>query len=180
MHRLESLCHQQKSIPLVPKLHLGTSLWPKLCLGKAKLGANLVPKRSLGTRDRLNPAGEKPCWGKKSWPASSRRSILIKLAFLLISPESWLGATQAFLGHYTLMMAIYLVLLVITGYFVFTRLDLIDVAVVMLFTSVLLGLSLHPLPGVDPPITGSNRQRRLSQVLAGVDHLGRHRGGGAV
>ena len=42
------------------------------------------------------------------------------------------------------MIAIYLVLLVITGYFVFTRLDLIDVAVVMLFTSVLLGLSLIP------------------------------------
>jgi uncharacterized membrane protein len=36
------------------------------------------------------------------------------------------------------------VLLVITGYFVFTRIDLIDVAVVMLFTSVLLGLSLLP------------------------------------
>ena len=42
------------------------------------------------------------------------------------------------------MIAIYLVLLVITGYFVFTRIDLIDVAVVMLFTSVLLGLSLLP------------------------------------
>ncbi len=69
---------------------------------------------------------------------------MIKLAFLLISPEQWLGATQAFLGHYTLMIAIYLVLLVITGYVVFTRIDLIDVAVVMLFTSVLLGLSLLP------------------------------------
>ena len=41
-------------------------------------------------------------------------------------------------------MVIYLVLLVITGYFVFTSLDLIDVAVVMLFTSILLGLSLIP------------------------------------
>ena len=37
--------------PLVPKLHLGTPLRPKLCLGKAKLGANRVPKRSLGTRE---------------------------------------------------------------------------------------------------------------------------------
>jgi hypothetical protein len=69
---------------------------------------------------------------------------LIKLAFLLISPEWWLGATQAFLGHYPLMIGIYLVLLVITGYFVFTSLDLIDVAVVMLFTSILMGLSLIP------------------------------------
>ena len=82
--------------------------------------------------------------GKKILAGVFAALALIKLAFLLISPESWLGATQAFLGHYTLMIAIYLVLLVITGYFVFTRIDLIDVAVVMLFTSVLLGLSLIP------------------------------------
>ncbi len=82
--------------------------------------------------------------GKKILAGIFAALTLIKLAFLLISPEQWLGATQVFLGHYTLMIAIYLVLLVITGYFVFTRIDLIDVAVVMLFTSVLLGLSLLP------------------------------------
>ena len=82
--------------------------------------------------------------GKKSWPAFLRRLPELRLAFLLISPESWLGATQAFLGHYTLVVVIYLVLLVVTGYFVFTSLDLIDVAVVMLFTGVLMGLSLVP------------------------------------
>jgi hypothetical protein len=82
--------------------------------------------------------------GKKILAVIFAAVILIKLAFLLISPSQWLGATQAFLGHYTLMIAVYLVLLVITGYFVFTRLDLIDVAVVMLFTSILLGLSLIP------------------------------------
>jgi hypothetical protein len=70
--------------------------------------------------------------------------VLIKLAFLLISPEGWLGATQAFLSHYTLIMGVYLVLLAVTGYYVFTSLDLIDVAVVMLFTGILLGLGLIP------------------------------------
>ena len=54
------------------------------------------------------------------------------------------GGDPALLGHYALMIAIYLVLLVITGYFVFTRIDLIDVAVVMLFTAALVGLSLVP------------------------------------
>jgi hypothetical protein len=82
--------------------------------------------------------------GKKILAGIFAALILIKLAFLLISPEQWLGATQAFLGHYAVMMGIYLVLLVITGYFVFTSLNLIDVAVVMLFTSILLGLSLIP------------------------------------
>jgi hypothetical protein len=82
--------------------------------------------------------------GKKIIAVIFAAVILIKLAFLLLSPESWLGATQAFLGHYTAMIAFYLVLLVITGYYVFTSFDLIDVAVVMLFTSILLGLSLIP------------------------------------
>ena len=82
--------------------------------------------------------------GKKILAVIFAAAILIKLAFLLISPEGWLGATQAFLGHYGAMIGFYLVLLVITGYFVFTRLDLIDAAVVMLFTSTLLGLSLIP------------------------------------
>jgi hypothetical protein len=82
--------------------------------------------------------------GKKILAAIFAALILIKLAFLLISPEQWLVATQTFLGHYALMIVIYLALLVVTGYFVFTSLDLIDVAVVMLFTSILLGLSLIP------------------------------------
>jgi hypothetical protein len=82
--------------------------------------------------------------GKKILAAIFAGLILIKLAFLLISPAQWLGATQAFLGHYNALIIIYLTLLVITGYFVFTSLDLIDVAVVMLFTGILLGLSLIP------------------------------------
>jgi hypothetical protein len=82
--------------------------------------------------------------GKKILAGVFAALVLIKLAFLLISPEGWLGATQAFLGHYTLIMGVYLVLLVVTGYYVFTSLDLVDVAVVMLFTGILLGLSLIP------------------------------------
>jgi hypothetical protein len=83
--------------------------------------------------------------GKKILAGVFAALILIKLAFLLLlSPGQWLGATQAFLGHYSLIMGVYLVLLVITGYVVFTRIDLIDMAVVMLFTGILLGLSLIP------------------------------------
>jgi hypothetical protein len=82
--------------------------------------------------------------GKKILAGVFAALVLTKLAFLLISPGQWLGATQAFLGHYAVVMGFYLVLLVVTGYFVFTRIDLIDVAVVMLFTGVLLGLSLIP------------------------------------
>lgn len=72
---------------------------------------------------------------------------LIKLAFLLISPGKWLVVSQAFLGHTGTVTAVYLALLVITGYFIFTSLDLIDVALVMLFTATLVGLSLIPYAG---------------------------------
>jgi hypothetical protein len=91
--------------------------------------------------------------GKKILAGVFAALVLIKLAFLLISPGQWLGVTQAFLGHYSMIMGLYLVLLVITGYFVFTSLDLIDVAVVMLFTGLLLGLSLIPYLAVMPNLT---------------------------
>jgi hypothetical protein len=70
--------------------------------------------------------------------------ILIKIVFGLISPGTWMGLSAAFLGHYNLVMGIYLALLAVTGYYVFTSFDLIDVAVVMLFTSTLVGLTLIP------------------------------------
>jgi uncharacterized membrane protein len=85
--------------------------------------------------------------GKKILAVVFAGLTLIKLAFLLTSPEKWLGVAQAFWGHSAVVMGIYLVLLVITGYFIFTSLDLIDVAVVMLFTSLLMGLSLIPYSG---------------------------------
>ncbi len=85
--------------------------------------------------------------GKKILAGVFAALILIKLAFLLVSPEQWLGLTQTFMGHYAVTMAVYLVLLVIAGYYIFTSLDLIDVAVVMLFTATLMGLSLIPYSG---------------------------------
>ena len=72
---------------------------------------------------------------------------LLKIVFGLINPGTWMGLSAAFLGHHDLVIAIYLGLLLITGYYVFTSLDLIDVAVVMLFTSTLVGLTLIPYTG---------------------------------
>ncbi|HZE21865.1 MAG TPA: hypothetical protein VE082_07425 [Desulfobaccales bacterium] len=73
--------------------------------------------------------------------------ILLKIVFGLINPGTWMGISAAFLGHYTLVLGLYLGLLVITGYYIFTSLDLIDVAVVMLFTSTLVGITLIPYAG---------------------------------
>jgi hypothetical protein len=82
--------------------------------------------------------------GKKILAGIFAVLILIKLLFLAASPGSWVESMEVFLGHSGVVLAFYLVLLVITGYFIFTSLDLIDVAVVMLFTAGLMGLSLIP------------------------------------
>ena len=105
--------------------------------------------------------------GKKILAGIFAALILIKLAFLLTSPDKWLGATQAFMGHYVLMIGVYLVLLVITGYVVFTRLDLLDVAVVMLFTSILLGLTLIPYWSSMPNLTEAIVRAGLGKVWLG-------------
>ena len=82
--------------------------------------------------------------GKKIIAVTIAALTLIKVAFLLISPEQWLGMSQAFLGHTGLVMVVYLVFLAITGYFIFTSIDIIDILVVMGFTALLVGLSLIP------------------------------------
>jgi hypothetical protein len=79
--------------------------------------------------------------------------ILIKLALLAINPKIWLGMAQAFLGHASVVMVFYLILLAISGYFIFTTVDLIDVAVVMLFTGLLVGLSLIPYAASFPKVS---------------------------
>src|SRR5208337_2222338 len=70
--------------------------------------------------------------------------ILLKLVFVVTSPQQWMGFAAVFLVHYVLFMAIYLILLVITGYYIFSSLNLIDIALVMFFTSLLTALVLIP------------------------------------
>jgi len=70
--------------------------------------------------------------------------ILLKLVFVVFSPQQWMGFAAVFLGHYELVIVIYLILLVITGYYIFSSLNLIDIALVMFFTSLLMALALIP------------------------------------
>jgi hypothetical protein len=88
--------------------------------------------------------------GKKLLAGIFAGLILVKLVVILINPGAWVGLTQVVLDHYGVMMVFYLALLVLTGYYVFSRVDLMDVAVVMLFTSILLGLTLFPYLAVLP------------------------------
>ncbi|MEW6387484.1 MAG: hypothetical protein AB1491_08215 [Thermodesulfobacteriota bacterium] len=82
--------------------------------------------------------------GKKILAGVFAALILVKITFVFTQPGTWLTFTRALLDNYSVVTGIYLALLVLTGYFVFTSLDLIDVAVVMFFTAALMGLSLIP------------------------------------
>ncbi|MEJ2673410.1 MAG: hypothetical protein P8168_14695 [Deltaproteobacteria bacterium] len=70
--------------------------------------------------------------------------ILVKIILGLVNPATWMGLSGSFLEHRTFVLWVYLVVLVVSGYYVFTSLDLIDIAVVMLFTSTLTGFTLMP------------------------------------
>jgi O-antigen/teichoic acid export membrane protein len=82
--------------------------------------------------------------GKKILAGGFAALILVKLLFILISPGKWMGAAGVFLGHQAVLWVVYLVLIVVLGYYIFSSLDLIDIALVMFFTSLVVGLSLIP------------------------------------
>jgi hypothetical protein len=69
---------------------------------------------------------------------------LVKLLALWLIPDKWLNLSSLILRHQTILNYVYLALLAITGYLIFSSLNLIDIALVMLFTSLLTGLFFLP------------------------------------
>ena len=82
--------------------------------------------------------------GKKILAGVFAALILIKLLFILVSPGKYMSLVEVFLKHYAFIWWVYLALIIITGYYVFTSLDLIDIVLVMFFTSLVIGVSLMP------------------------------------
>ena len=82
--------------------------------------------------------------GKKILAVIFALLILVKLTFLLVNPGKWLVIAQTLTGHTREVTVGYLIALAIIGYLIFTSMDIIDVAVVMLFTGLLVGLNLIP------------------------------------
>jgi hypothetical protein len=88
--------------------------------------------------------GDREMLMKRILAGSFALIILLKLVFVVFSPQQWMGFAAVFLGHYMLVIVIYLILIVITGYYIFSSLNLIDIALVMFFTSLLVALALIP------------------------------------
>jgi hypothetical protein len=82
--------------------------------------------------------------GKKILAGIFAALILFKLLFILISPGKWMSLVEVFLRHYAFIWWVYLALIIITGYYIFSSLDLIDIVLVMFFTALIIGVSLIP------------------------------------
>lgn len=82
--------------------------------------------------------------GKKILAGVFAALILFKLLFIIISPGKWLSLVEVFLRHYAFIWWVYLALIIVTGYYIFSSLDLIDIVLVMFFTALIIGVSLIP------------------------------------
>lgn len=71
-------------------------------------------------------------------------AVLVKLTLIICKPDLWMKIVDLFIKKYVRTMVIYAVLAAIVGYYVLTTIHIIDVAAVMLFTSLLIGVSLAP------------------------------------
>lgn len=70
--------------------------------------------------------------------------VLVKLIFLSLSPRLWMRTVGAMLNYPVATTLIYLVLAGIVGYYVLSNIAIIQIAAVMLFTSLLGGIGLAP------------------------------------
>ncbi len=70
--------------------------------------------------------------------------ILVKILIIFISLESWLKIAEALLKKRALATIIYFVLASLVGYYVFSSLNVVQVAAVMLFTSLIIALGIIP------------------------------------
>ncbi len=68
--------------------------------------------------------------------------ILVKLLMIMVNPKAWLGLAEGMFKMRAEITALYAVLAVVIGYFVFTSLSVVQVAAVMLFTSILIALGM--------------------------------------
>ncbi len=71
--------------------------------------------------------------------------VLIKLVVVLINPQLWMKkVAEPLLGNPRLATAVYAVLAIVVGYYVFANLNIVDVAAVMLFTALVMGVGMMP------------------------------------
>ncbi len=71
--------------------------------------------------------------------------VLVKMVVVLINPQVWMKkVAEPLLGNPWLATTVYGVLAIVVGYYVLTRMNIVDVAAVMAFTALVGGLGILP------------------------------------
>ncbi len=71
--------------------------------------------------------------------------VLVKMVVVLIDPQIWMKkVAEPLLGNPRLATTVYGVLAIVVGYYVFASLHIVDVAAVMLFTALVMGVGMMP------------------------------------
>ena len=71
--------------------------------------------------------------------------VLVKLVVVLINPQLWMKkVAEPLLGNPRLATTVYGVLAIVVGYYVLTRMYIANVAAVMAFTALVMGVSMIP------------------------------------
>lgn len=71
--------------------------------------------------------------------------ILVKLVVVLMDPRVWIDkVAKPLLGNPPMATAVYAILAVVVGYYVFATLNIVDVAAVMAFTALVMGVGMIP------------------------------------
>ena len=70
--------------------------------------------------------------------------VLVKLLIVAVNPKLWMKGVESIVSNYAFTTIVYVLLTVIIGYIIFKSLSIVQVAAVMLFTSVLIGLTMVP------------------------------------
>jgi hypothetical protein len=70
--------------------------------------------------------------------------VLVKLLFVTVNPKLWMKGAGSIGNAYIFSTLAYVLLAVIVGYIIFKSLSIVQVAAVMLFTTVLIGLTMVP------------------------------------
>jgi hypothetical protein len=71
--------------------------------------------------------------------------VLVKLVVVLINPRLWMEhVAKPLLGNPRLATTVYGVLAILVGYYVLTRMYIVNVAAVMAFTALVVGVGMMP------------------------------------
>ena len=89
-------------------------------------------------------------------------AVLVKVVVILIHPKKWMGFAEKLTGNKKLFSAIYLLLAIIVGYYVFAAMSIVNIVAAMLFGILLISISM--IPHIEP-ILKAHKKMSASQMF---------------